>query len=183
MRGGHSDVGPFYESSTCLLVTSLSEGFSLVIAEAKAHGLPVITYDLPYLDLVRYNLGVIRVEQGNAEAAATAFLSLNNDRKLWELKHAECLTSISKFIAVDIADKWDSAIKDVISERPIATTVDPDSFQIIERSLLFAHSQLVKKYKQLESKTKVANKAVQIVEKKRPNNIFTLLKNIKLRLF
>ncbi len=143
----------------------------------------MITYDLPYLDLVRDNLGVIRVEQGNAEAAATAFLSLNNDRKLWELKHAECLTSISKFIAVDIADKWDSAIKDVISERPIATTVDPDSFQIIERSLLFAHSQLVKKYKQLESKTKVANKAVQIVEKKRPNNIFTLLKNIKLRLF
>lgn len=182
-EGGHSDVGPFYESSTCLLVSSLSEGFSLVIAEAKAHGLPVITYDLPYLDLVRDNLGVIRVEQGNAEAAATAFLSLNNDRKLWELKHAECLTSISKFIAVDIADKWDSAIKDVISERPIATTVDPDSFQIIERSLLFAHSQLVKKYKQLESKTKVANKAVQIVEKKRPNNIFTLLKNIKLRLF
>lgn len=182
-EGAHSDVGPFYESSTCLLVTSLSEGFSLVIAEAKARGLPIITYDLPYLDLVRDNLGVIRVEHGNADAAAAAFLKLNNDRELWELKHAECLTSISKFIAVDIAKKWDSAIKDVISERPIETSVDYESVQVIERSLLFSHTQLVKKYKQLESKSKITNKVVQVVEKKCPNKVLGFLNNIKRKLF
>lgn len=46
--------------------TSTIEGYLLTLVEAQALGLPVLMYDLPWLDVVRENDGLITVPQGIA---------------------------------------------------------------------------------------------------------------------
>lgn len=43
-----SDVSKYYKRSSMLIVTSLFEGFSMVIIEASVHGLPTISVDCDY---------------------------------------------------------------------------------------------------------------------------------------
>lgn len=45
MPGWRDDPTPFYLSASCLVVSSESEAFGLVAAEALAHGLPVVSTD------------------------------------------------------------------------------------------------------------------------------------------
>ncbi|BDP57809.1 hypothetical protein EfmJHP36_22880 [Enterococcus faecium] len=43
---GHSDhVEEYYKSASCYVLSSVYEGFPMVILEAQSYGLPVISYD------------------------------------------------------------------------------------------------------------------------------------------
>jgi glycosyltransferase involved in cell wall biosynthesis len=46
--GWINDPSPIMQSAKLFCITSFFEGFALVIAEAMANGLPVVSYDLPY---------------------------------------------------------------------------------------------------------------------------------------
>jgi hypothetical protein len=52
----------------------------LALGEALATGLPCVIYDLPYLTLVAGNKGVVRVAQGDSEAAANALARILTDK-------------------------------------------------------------------------------------------------------
>lgn len=65
-----SDMPHWYARSDAFLLTSDREGWSLVLNEALATGLPCVIYDLPYLTLVRNNPGIQAIPQGNYKMAA-----------------------------------------------------------------------------------------------------------------
>jgi glycosyltransferase involved in cell wall biosynthesis len=50
--GFKSNVDDFYKNSSILMVTSLFEGYGLMMAEAISHGLPVVAFDMPYLAIM-----------------------------------------------------------------------------------------------------------------------------------
>ncbi|MBQ3301354.1 MAG: glycosyltransferase, partial [Eggerthellaceae bacterium] len=76
--GYQEDPMPYYQVADALLVTSVSEGFGLSIAEAMHQGMPVVAYDLGYL-LLMQDGGVVKVPHGGIRAAASALAKLLDD--------------------------------------------------------------------------------------------------------
>lgn len=144
------DITDLYIQSKCLLITSLSEGFSLVLAEAKHYGLPVILYDLPYLDFVRDKLGVVSVDQGDSKAAAEMIYKLLHDKNLWDKMHADTLISCKRYSEIDITELWMKAIFSNTNRE------NYEEFSPIFEGILFNYLKGVQKYKSIEIKLKEA---------------------------
>ena len=79
------DVEALYRKGALLLMTSRLEGYPMVMAEAMGYGLPVVSYEMPYVELVREpESGVVMVPQGDAAGAAQCIGRLLGDRELYE---------------------------------------------------------------------------------------------------
>ena len=62
-----------------MLMTSACEGFPCVVAESKSVGTPVVCYELPYIDGLTEEHGVVSVPQMDCAAAAEATVKLLQD--------------------------------------------------------------------------------------------------------
>lgn len=72
LEGFRKDVRPYLEEAGVGLVTSRFEGFCHSIVEMKMAAMPVIAYEMPYLDTLKPDSGAICVRQGDVNAAADA---------------------------------------------------------------------------------------------------------------
>ncbi|GAA1808140.1 glycosyltransferase [Nesterenkonia flava] len=77
--GPSNDVGAWYRASKVFLITATIEGFNLTLVEAQASGLPVVMYDLPYLETVSGNPGIVSVNWGAVSDLAEVTVGLLND--------------------------------------------------------------------------------------------------------
>ena len=108
--GWQKDVGKFYDLADVMLFTSPGEGFPMVIAEAMQHALPIVMYELPYLELVRSGRGIIPVRQGDIRGAAEALAEVLCDAGKRNRLSLEALENIREFEHWDIDASW----KDVL---------------------------------------------------------------------
>lgn len=67
------------QSANVFVSTSIVEGYPLALVEAQALGLPVVMYDLPWLEFLRENAGAIAVPQGDRNALAAVLADLINN--------------------------------------------------------------------------------------------------------
>ncbi|NLB91042.1 MAG: glycosyltransferase family 4 protein, partial [Clostridiales bacterium] len=74
--GFHKDVERFYDMASIFLMTSLFEGAPMTLREAQYYHLPVVMFDLPYLDSVKNGKGIQIVPPGDFHAAAQELVSL-----------------------------------------------------------------------------------------------------------
>lgn len=101
-RKGHQpDVFAFEREADVFLTTTKFDGFSLSVVEAKAMGLPVVTYSMPYLETVKPGTGVLSVPQGDVAAAADAIVRIFNDEALRARLSGESRASYEHFAAFD----------------------------------------------------------------------------------
>ena len=77
--GFQSDVWEWYSRASVFLSTAAFEGFPLTFMEAAAAGVPIVGYDLPYLESTRGNAGFIPVKMGDIDGAADAICRLLED--------------------------------------------------------------------------------------------------------
>lgn len=77
--GFTKDPAPYYQKAALFLFTTAHEGFGMSLAEAKGYGLPVIMYDLDYLELVQDSRGVITVPYGDIDSLASEMNDLLQD--------------------------------------------------------------------------------------------------------
>lgn len=96
----------WYRKADAFLLTSKREGWSLALGEALSYGLPCVMYDLPYLTLAKDNPAVIRVEQGDAEAAADALATLLLDKEKAEAIGNEGRAFMSRIAQYDYEEFW-----------------------------------------------------------------------------
>lgn len=96
--GYQQDLRDVYHRARVCLMTSRFEGFSMVLAEALAHGVPVVMYDLPYLELVRQCRGIFCVPMGDTAAAAEAVSALLADDALWQRSSTMAVDSLRAFV-------------------------------------------------------------------------------------
>ena len=106
LEGFHTDVEPYYAESDVFVLTSEFEGFALTLFESAAHGIPTVTYELPYLSYYDEIDGWDCVPQMDAAAAARRIITILQDREEWEKRSATLYETFQRFNAHDILKAW-----------------------------------------------------------------------------
>lgn len=114
---GHSDnVSKFYENSACYVMSSVYEGFPMVLLEAQSYGLPVISFDCKTgpRDLIDNEINGYLVEEANVEQLARMMVQFTRNRdKAYEMSQ-EALISVSKYGVEQITDQWIDLIESIL---------------------------------------------------------------------
>ena len=108
-----TDIEKEYLKGSLLVVTSQLEGFPMVMAEAKGFSLPVISYDLPYIEFFRLERnGIISVPQGDYLAMAREIKRVLDDRSLYNNLSIDSRSSYEKMIAsADLKESYADVVK------------------------------------------------------------------------
>ena len=117
VAGFRQDVAEYYRRADVLLCTSVYEGFSLTMAEAFTHGIPAVTYDMPYLTVLQGG-GHISVPQGDAIAAGNALIRLLTDATLRKALGREARRHCEERLDVDQRAVWQRIFDDQVRSLP-----------------------------------------------------------------
>lgn len=86
--------------------TSIVEGYPLALVEAQALGLPVFMYDLPWLEFLRGNSGVVRVAQGDRAAMARVLAQIAEDPDQYSVLTSGALEAAETQVSHDFEDLY-----------------------------------------------------------------------------
>lgn len=106
LEGYQQDVSRYYTMAQVSLLTSQYEGFSMVLLEAQAHGVPSVMYKMPYLELAREERGVIGVEPNNRKQAALEIVRLLQDKEEWSHRSAQAIASFEQMADYPYSAAW-----------------------------------------------------------------------------
>ena len=108
LNGRTSDVASEFVKSSLAVCSSRFEGFGLVIAEAMACGLPVVSFDCPWgpRSIITDGEDGVLVEDGNAQKLANAILAVIQDPDKRLLMGTRAVENIRRFGVDAIANKW-----------------------------------------------------------------------------
>ena len=102
-----SDIQSYYSDAQVYVLSSRWEGFGLVLVEAMAHGLPVISSDLPTSVEIMGDFGLYYV---NGDVNGLARQMLDATTMDWQEKSAEALQIASRFNIDTIISQWKNII-------------------------------------------------------------------------
>lgn len=105
-----NNIQDYYSEAQIYVLSSRWEGFGLVLVEAMAHGLPVISSDLPTSKEIMGDFALY-FENGNIEQLAQQLDAAT--RLDWKKKSAEALKIAERFNIDSIISQW----KTIINER------------------------------------------------------------------
>lgn len=126
-----SDIGDLYSRASLLMLTSITESFCLVLAEAKAYGIPAIMYEIPFLELVQgKNNGTIQVERLNNKALAAAAIDMLKDRDKLESLSKDAIEYVKRFNPDNVLNSWLKIFKTIENK-------DSDSDAIIKENKIY----------------------------------------------
>lgn len=103
-----NNIQEYYSNAQVYVLSSRWEGFGLVLIEAMAHGLPVISSDLPTSKEIMGDFGMY-FKNGNVEDLARCLQEATTID--WEKKSKEALAIANRFDVKEIVQQW----KDIIN--------------------------------------------------------------------
>ena len=108
LYGSTRDIKKEYLDSSLFVFSSRFEGFGMVLIEAMACGLPVISFDCPCgpKDIVRQGEDGFLVPSGDTDALADAMHKLMSDDTLRKEMASKAIANVSRFQLEEIAQRW-----------------------------------------------------------------------------
>lgn len=100
------EIKTFYDRCACVLFTSKMEGYPMVLLEAKAWGIPVVMYDLPYLSMVQDNQGVLAATFEDYNHMAEHLVHVLQDDKYRRKLGIEARESFEVLCKYDLQGEW-----------------------------------------------------------------------------
>lgn len=100
------DLSELWDWADFHLLSSVTESFCLVLAEAKARGLPTVMFEIPFLELVGDGRGLLTAPQGDVRGLAEAMLRLMREPGLCERLGAEAKESLADFNDDAVWESW-----------------------------------------------------------------------------
>lgn len=131
-----SDITDIWNMADVHLLTSITESFCLVLAEAKSMGIPTIMFDLPYLELTASGKGLVVLPQGDIKGMTDAIVRLVEDKALCKKLGREARESLANFNHEKVISDWHRALDALVSGEGFAE-VSEDA-HIIAAQLAFA---------------------------------------------
>ena len=97
-------------------MSSHHEGLPLVLIEAMAMGLPIVSYDCPTgpSDIISHEKTGLLTPYMNVEALAEGLDKVMLNENLRKEFHKQSLIEVEKFSVKTIVDKWESVFKDIL---------------------------------------------------------------------
>ncbi|MBQ8657127.1 MAG: glycosyltransferase family 4 protein [Prevotella sp.] len=117
LNGRTQNIELEYQKSSLFVFSSRFEGFGMVLVEAMACGLPVVSFACPCgpKDIVRNGEDGFLIENGNVEALAEAMSNMMSDREMRVTFSNQALKNVQRFQIEHIAETWKELFNEVIS--------------------------------------------------------------------
>lgn len=131
-EGFQENVDKYYSHAGVLLLTSEVEGYCMVLAEACAHGLPIVAYDLPYLPFAKCK-GIEWVAQGDIQGAADQICSILSSTK----KRMEMASASLSYTTQNSEDSWTEVLEDLAIGKK--NSCDSTELDTLLWNTLFSH--------------------------------------------
>lgn len=108
LHGRTDNVEAEYVNSSIFVLSSRFEGFGMVLTEAMACGLPVVSFDCPWgpRSIITDGDDGLLVENGNVEALADSLTRLMDDADLLQRMAVRGVKNVQRFSVDYIAECW-----------------------------------------------------------------------------
>ena len=115
LQGNHSDIYNLYQDYSFYVMTSRYEGLPMVLLEAKAKKLPIISFDINSgpSDIVRDGVDGFLVEPFDCEAMAEKICTLIENPELRQKLSDNAHGNLDKFSKEKIIKQWCDLIEEV----------------------------------------------------------------------
>ncbi|WP_299540203.1 stealth conserved region 3 domain-containing protein [uncultured Streptomyces sp.] len=119
LNGNSPHLAEEWAKASIALLTSKNEAFPLVLMEAQAAGVPVVSYDCPNgpREIVLDGRSGLLVPPGDVDALAARLHQLMTDAPLRHRMGAEAAESITRFAPPLVTARWESFFQDLVDER------------------------------------------------------------------
>lgn len=115
LYGSTPDIKKEYLNSSLFVFSSRFEGFGMVLIEAMACGLPVVSFDCPCgpKDIVRHDEDGMLVPSCNTDSLAGAMHKLMSDDGLRKDMASKAIINVRRFQLDEIAQRWQTLFNSV----------------------------------------------------------------------
>ena len=119
LNGRTSDIESEFVKSSLAVCSSRFEGFGLVIVEAMACGLPVVSFDCPWgpRSIITNGEDGLLVEDGNTRQLADAMLTVIHDDDKRKQMGAHATENIRRFSVDSIANEWKKLFDEIYKNK------------------------------------------------------------------
>jgi glycosyltransferase involved in cell wall biosynthesis len=108
-----NNISSYFLNSSIYMFTSIIDAFPISMNEGKAHGLPIIAFNVPYSP--SYQNGVITVDQLDCEALAREIVYLLKDYNYRKRMGEYAKKSLNKYSNKETLDLWEKLFKSILS--------------------------------------------------------------------
>lgn len=154
-HGNVKNVEDYYKKAKIVLMTSSYESFPMVIIESKSFGIPLVTYSMPYLELLKDGRGYIEVPQRDIEHAAEEIIGLLNNDELCKHLSDEARNSIRQFSDFNHLIAWKNIIRKIEDNALVNDIYKDNYFKLFMETLFFHYGRGVDFYEKEANKLKI----------------------------
>jgi glycosyltransferase involved in cell wall biosynthesis len=117
LNGSTSDIKAEYLNSSLFVFSSRFEGFGMVLIEAMACGLPVVSFDCPCgpKDIVRHNEDGLLVPSGSIDSLAEAMHQMMSDDSLRQQMAKVAIKNVQRYKLNAVCHLWQRLFESIVS--------------------------------------------------------------------
>lgn len=118
LRKAEKNMLPIYQSASIFAMSSYYEGLPMVLLEAQAIGLPIVSFACKCgpKDIISDGVDGFLVPEGNVDLLAQKLLLLMNNESLRECMGREAFKNSEKFAESAVMSKWMALFNELIKE-------------------------------------------------------------------
>lgn len=126
------DLSALWQAADIHLLTSVTESFCLVLAEAKAWGIPTAMFEIPFLELVGTGQGLVMRPQGDIDGLAEGIVDLMQHPDQCRRLGAEAKASLEPFNDEVVWQSW-QRVFEALRTGQGGTDVSPEVRMIVSQ--------------------------------------------------